>query len=507
MTIEKKFELIPYSNNFTSSQKKNSLNKVVINNVKETIVKIVNYCNAVLMQECKDFQDFSGRDVDTFYISNNKFLNINNEENVILNQREKGSYRFLINHKDSTDFINLDVEDLSIFSPLTKIENQVHFNEAIDCNKTGLRHFKLNSIIYYKLVKYFSQGIVFSYEQLYKLKKIISSISSDELNYILSLTLKNLPQENIWIKKLIDDDFETFEKDSAVRNFWINKRIMRQSKRKVFAGKIELKNLLKSKKFIYALIFGSLARWSKNHNPMPTIAIVGNDGAGKTTICDYIIKNYHKMDPAFINMKSDVPMMPLTKFLTKYIRKIIKFSLVKNISFLKIIFLFLGQSIDIFDQYIKYRIGMAYADSGYGITIFERYITDKLRGEFPNKKNKLLPLEQFFPLPDGFFYLDVKPEITLERKIKDNHTLEEMTSKRANYISLLKEFTEIKKTPSHGKFEENVKDLKNYIFELALKKKNQIRSNMKVQRCIWKKNRNRILAGDPSERFQKGSFL
>ena len=161
MTIEKKFELIPYSNNFTSSQKKNSLNKVVINNVKETIVKIVNYCNAVLMQECKDFQDFSGRDVDTFYISNNKFLNINNEENVILNQREKGSYRFLINHKDSTDFINLDVEDLSIFSPLTKIENQVHFNEAIDCNKTGLRHFKLNSIIYYKLVIFFSGNSFF----------------------------------------------------------------------------------------------------------------------------------------------------------------------------------------------------------------------------------------------------------------------------------------------------------------------------------------------------------
>ena len=31
---------------------------------------------------------------------------------------------------------------------------------------------------------------------------------------------------------------------------------------------------------------------------------------------------------------------------------------------------------------------MAYADSGYGITIFERYITDKLRGEFPNKKKQ-----------------------------------------------------------------------------------------------------------------------
>ena len=148
---------------------------------------------------------------------------------------------------------------------------------------------------------------------------------------------------------------------------------------------------------------------------------------------------------------------------------------------------------------------MAYADSGYGITIFERYITDKLR-EFPNKKNKLLPLEQFFPLPDGFFYLDVKPEITLKRKIKDKHTLEEMISKSKLY-KFLKEFTEIKKIPSDNKIEENVKNLKNYIFELAFKKKKQIKLNMRVQRCIWKKNRGRILAGNPSERFQKGSFL
>ena len=93
MTIEKKFELIPYNNNFTYSQKKNSLNKTVINNVKEIIIKIVKNCNAVLMQECKDFQDFSGRDVDTFYISNNKFFNIN-EENIILNQRKKDRIDF-----------------------------------------------------------------------------------------------------------------------------------------------------------------------------------------------------------------------------------------------------------------------------------------------------------------------------------------------------------------------------------------------------------------------------
>ena len=67
-----------------------------------------------------------------------------------------------------------------------------------------------------------------------------------------------------------------------------NKLKNRQNKRKVFAGKLEFKNLLKSKKFIYALLFGSFAQWPKSHNPLPAIAIVGNDGAGKTTICDYI---------------------------------------------------------------------------------------------------------------------------------------------------------------------------------------------------------------------------
>ena len=57
MINKKKFELIPYYNNISFSKKKNSLNKDAINNVKETIKKIVKDCNAVLMQECKNFQD------------------------------------------------------------------------------------------------------------------------------------------------------------------------------------------------------------------------------------------------------------------------------------------------------------------------------------------------------------------------------------------------------------------------------------------------------------------
>ena len=507
MVYENKFDLIQYNSNLDSLQKENSSNKKIINNFKNELSTIVNYCDSILVHECTNFEQFSGRDVDTFYNSNKKFLYIKNNENFFFHQRENGSFRFLINHKDSENFFNLDVEDLKIFSPKTKKLNELNFQEAITCKKTGLKHFKLNAIIYYKIVKYFSHGIIFSYKQLYKLKKQLNSLDSESLNYILNLTSKNLPKENVWIKKLIDNDFKIFEQDKNIKNFWINKRIVRQNKRIVFNGKLRFKNLFKLSKFIYAFLFGSYAKWPKNHNPLPAIAIVGNDGAGKTSVCEHVIKNFSKMDPVHINMKSEVPFMIFTKYCNKFLKKLLNFKLIRKIYLFKIIILFLGQLSNLFDQYIKYRIGMAFADSGYGITIFERYITDKLRGEFPNKKNKFLPLEQFFPFPDGIFYLDVTPEISVARKINDNHSISEMISKRENYISLLKEFNEVKITPCDNNFEDNVKIFKNYIFELTLKKKKKFKSGLVIDRCIWKKNRNRILEGKLDERFQKSSFL
>ena len=284
------------------------------------------------------------------------------------------------------------------------------------------------------------------------------------------------------------------------------KRIIRQSKRNVFNGKINLKNLLKSKKFLYAL-FWFHGQMVQKHKSMPAIAIVGNDGAGKTEICKYVIKNFSKMDPAYFNMKSDEPIIKSIYYITQIIRKICNINFLKNFNFIKLFLSYVGQLFDIIDKYIKYRIGIAYADAGFGITIFERYITDKLRGEFPNKNNRFLPLEQFFPFPDGILYLDVKPEISLKRKINDKHTLEEMISKRKNYISLLKEFSEIKFVKSDINFDQSIKKLKNYIFELAKNKNEQLIINSKFKRCLWNKNRKRVLAGDPKKRFQKSSFI
>ena len=507
MKEKNKFDLVPYISNIKDSGKINSLNQKLVSNIEETIIKIVKKSDAILMHECDQFENFSGRDIDTFYLKNKKFLDIEIDENFIFHKREKGSFRFLINQKEYMDFFSVDVEDLAIFSPSTPILNTLNIDDSITCKKTGLKHFKLNALIYYKLVKYFSYGVVFSYEQLFKLKRILNLVEINQLENILKLISKNLPQEIFWIKKLIDLDFSNFEKDNNVKNFWIEKRIIRQKKRKIFAGKIKLKNLIRSKRFIYALIFGSLAVWSKKHNPLPAIAIVGNDGAGKTTICNYVIKNFSKMDPAYFNMKSDLPLMPFTKFMNKFLRKLINHKIIQKIFPIRVFLSILGQSIDLLDQYIKYRLGMAFADSGHGVTIFERYITDKLRGEFPNKKNKFLPLEQFFPFPDGMFYIDVKPEISVSRKLEDMHTIEEMKSKRANYISLLKEFSEVKTTSSDNDLKENIKSFKNYIFELGNKKKKTYMMGKKFKRCIWKKNRNRVLDGDPKERFQKGSFL
>ncbi len=507
MIKNKNFELIPFIKTSINSENDKNFNtnfKIIF---KKNISKIINHYSAVLMHECNNFEQLSGRDIDSFYVYNKKILNINDDKDFFFYENKDRFLRFLINDKDTPTFLNLDIEDIGHFSPNTKKLNKKNFQEAYKCEKTNLKHFKFNAVIYYKIVKYFKHGIVFSYKQLFDLKKILNSLSTEDLNYINNLTDSNLPNENIWIKKLVENDFKNFEFDDGVKNFFIKKRFKRQNNRKVFKGKLNYKNLFKTKKFIYALIFGSYAKWPKNHNPLPAIAVVGNDGAGKTTICEYIIKNFHKMDPVHINMKSELPFMNFTKHSEKFFKKIINYNLIKKISLLKIIISFLGQLLNIFDQYIKYRVGMAFADSGCGITIFERYVTDKLRGEFPNRKNKFLPLEQFFPFPDGIFYLDVKPEISITRKPGDNHTISEMHSKRKNYISLLDEFSEVEKSDCENNFQDNVKNLKNYIFNLALKKKRELRSSSRIKRTIWKKNRNRVLEGNSEERFQKSSFL
>ena len=505
MDKNKDFDLSPFCNSDDSRKQelKSDISKISLS---EKIINIVNSCEAILVHECDDLEKFSGRDVDAFYISEKTLLKFD-EKDLILHQREPGSYRILINDKKIINFINVDLDDINIFSKKTKLFNKEKYSSAVKCQKTGLKHLNTSSLIFYKLIKYFSHGLVHSYKQLFMLKNLLNSLNQNELNNILDLSAKYLKNEYIWINMLINDDFKNFENNQNVQNFWIKKRISRQKKRKVYAGKLNIRNLIFSGKFLYALILGSKAKWSKNHKPLPAIAIIGNDGSGKSTIINYILKNYSKIDPAYISMRSDKPMLPLVGNFRKGIKKLLNISSIKKTYLLNKTLALIGQSIDLLDKYIRYRIGMAWSDSGYGITIFERYITDRIRGEFPNKENKFLPLEQFFPLPDGLIYIDVAAEISLTRKFNDNHTLEEMQNKRDNYISFLLELDETKIISGERNLSQNIIDVKNYIFELAIQKKNRLRLDSKIKRCIWKKNRNRILSGNRNKRFQRDSFL
>ena len=204
---------------------------------------------------------------------------------------------------------------------------------------------------------------------------------------------------------------------------------------------------------------------------MPAFTIVGNDGSGKTTITEYIRKNFSKMDPLIFDMKASKPFFGIIFNIRNFLKKLNSVILIKKIFFLNSLISFIGENLDFFDKYIKYKIGMAWADAGYGLTVFERYPTDRIRGEFPNSKSKIFPLEQFFPFPDGMIYLDVTARVSIHRKKKDKHTLSEMTSKRENYLKLIKEFDEVKLIHSKTSFKEKIKNIKDYIFELNKKKK------------------------------------
>ena len=120
--------------------------------------------------------------------------------------------------------------------------------------KPKLRHFRLDAIVFYKIVKYFSHGLVFSYHQLYELKKILSSINEADLKYF-KFNFKQFTRRIFFHQKLIEDDFINFENDSYVKRFFINKRIVRQNKRKVFNGKLKLKTYLNLKDFLKHLIW------------------------------------------------------------------------------------------------------------------------------------------------------------------------------------------------------------------------------------------------------------
>ncbi len=468
------------------------MDKKLLNILRNKIRFICKNLNAYLLQSCIKFKDFKGRDIDAIFNKDKQFKIL--MKNLIVRDKNKNNLRFHINSPQSNNFLSLDFQDLTAHPKKYKEIFTKNFNKKIFCEKTELYHLDEKSIIFLKLYKYFHSSI-FSKDQLKELKYKIFKLNKNDHDLVYKLIIKVLPDESAILKKFFYLDFDKFINTHSIKKFLISKKLIRDKKRLVFNGKLNFKNAILSKKFIYAFIFGIHAKWKKKHNPMPAIAIIGNDGSGKTTIVEHIRKNFYKMDPLIINMRTPDPYFSLTNVLTKLSKKLKKYNLIKKTFLFNSILIF-ERLIIFFDKYIKYKIGMAWADSGSGLTIFERYPSDKVRGEFPNKNNKFLPIEQFFPFPDGIIYLDVLPNESLKRKKNDKHSLEEMKSKRENYLKLIQEFDEIITILSTKNIEEKMKLTKNYIFGLYFKKKKKINISGKNKRLVWKKNYNRVLAGN-----------
>ena len=79
------------------------------------------------------------------------------------------------------------------------------------------------------------------------------------------------------------------------------------------------------------------------------------------------------MDPLIYNMKLSDPFFSIIPKIVNVLKKINKNLIVRNLIFIKTPIAILAELLIIFDKFVKYKIGMAWADSGLGVTIFERY--------------------------------------------------------------------------------------------------------------------------------------
>ncbi len=479
------------------------MNRKLLNSLKKRIQKIIKDYDGYLIQKCVDVKNFTGQDIDTLYLKRKK----NHEfSNTITVNKQYNNLRLFINHSKHINFLTLDIEELSTMPKNIRDVYTKNFNQKKFCKHTRLNHLDNKSIIFFKLYKYFFNTI-HSFYQLRNLKKDIDKLNNQDLSLIINSAEQAFPNEFPIIKKFIFWKIEKFCKNKDINLFFIDLKKKRHNKRQIFFGKLNFKNILFANNFLYAFLFGSNAKWKYSHNPMPAISIIGNDGCGKTTVVNYIRNNFSKMDPLIIDMKGSKPFFSWVYKLRNLLKKITSSIFIRKIYLIKVTLLFFGELLDFFDKYFKYKIGMAWADAGYGLTIFERYPTDRIRGEFPSIKNKFLPIEQFFPFPDAMVYLDVLPKVSINRKKKDNHTIQEMKSKRTNYLRLIKEFDEIELIDTSANINQKILKIKNYIFKLYFKKKRIIKNNKKNIRMKWKKNYNRKIAGKNLDRSQKESFF
>jgi hypothetical protein len=166
-------------------------------------------------------------------------------------------------------------------------------------------------------------------------------------------------------------------------------------------------------------------------------------------------------------------------------------------------FAWIGEIGDFLDRWFRYQVGMAWANAGFGFVVFERYPTDRLRGEYPGPKWSLFPIEQYFPMPDLIVLLDVNEDDSLKRKPNDGHSYQEMHEKRENYLKLIQEIKPSTVINSNTSIDNVSKQLSKLIWDYSAVKQLSLPKYIKLP-AKWTPKKRSKLAG---RNKQKEGFL
>ena len=488
--------------NLSNQKKEYSIKEIPIN-IKEDIFDLFYHCNKKEIKICifGDHPEFPerlyGNDLDILVDDFEFLINQLRARSWVLKREISGGFR-AFKLTPNCSFFVLDI--LSPRAEKCRIKQKI-YNDAlfqlpveVDMNSHHVKFVSPKYMITFKLYSYLYLGYVHSKYQVEGLHRKFHELSEFEQQGIKQFFV-NLKIDSV-LSFLSVNEIDWNKLSLEIEQ----KRKRRFSRRLVFRGKFYSLNIVK------ALIYSCVKKgFSNNYSiKMPYVAVVGNDGSGKTSLCEKFLLDEFKIDPVHINMRANGSWFKFWLKARPFLRRINKICS-KNFIFFpvaKLIFIF-SELFDFFDRYLRFFVGRTIADNGIGLVIFERYPTDRLRGEYyPNRS--IFPLEKFFPMPDAIVYLDVTPENSLMRKPKDGHTFCEMTEKRDNYRRLIAEISRTTSIDANTGMELSLKEFKRYLFSISLEKQ----SNEFFKSACWRPDKisRRKLKLNPNAK-QKDGFL
>jgi thymidylate kinase len=415
-----------------SEKLKFALDKIIDNH--EKYVLLGNYPNLP--------QSYSGNDIDILVSDINIAKEAFKSMGFVIRQQYKFEFRAFLYIKSTQHWIAIDVETVNSYPSDNKPILEYILDNRIINERTGFSHPSIASLSSYKIVKYLINGFVHSKHQLLELNSDLRKIDLIEIDTIKSF-INNLDineETKRWVNFFIESDKSDLINNNNFYEYIDSKRLNRHTNRIIYQGEINTRNLFTRPRLTLSLL---RAMFIRSKHALPAIAIVGNDGSGKTSLCQQIKDELYKLDVLHIVMRGNESWLPgwnrTRQVILNYIKKNDTDSKIKSFSFIIWILAWIGEIGDFIDRLFRYKVGMAWANSGFGFTIFERYPTDRLRGEYPGPKWSLFPIEQYFPMPDLIVLLDVDEGDSLKRKSDDGHTYQEMHEKRENYLRLIDE--------------------------------------------------------------------